>query len=115
MTESYPKFLKILSKLTRRLDYATIKFTSSTPSLDNAIIKLWGAHTRQWRHSVTHLLDTPCSAGTDHCRKTTTTSATSAVVWLFSSRTLSITLYILAPPTPLLNHSPSPSNSVIAS
>src|SRR5208282_5262040 len=43
---------KIISKPTRRLDYAMIKFRSSTPSLDNAIIKLWGAHTRQWRHSM---------------------------------------------------------------
>src|SRR5271157_4167084 len=48
MTESYPKFLKIISKPSRRLDYARLNFTSSTPSLDNAIIKLWGAHTRQW-------------------------------------------------------------------
>src|SRR5208282_818628 len=52
MTESYPQFLKIISKPTRRLDYAIIKFTSSTPSLDNAIIKLRGAHTRQWRHTI---------------------------------------------------------------
>src|SRR5271157_5037985 len=35
-----------------RLDYAITKYTSSTPSLDNAIIKLRGAHTRQWRHSM---------------------------------------------------------------
>src|SRR5208282_3895540 len=39
-------------KTHRRLDYAIIKFTSSTPSLDNAIIKLRGAHTRQWGHSM---------------------------------------------------------------
>src|SRR5208282_1532144 len=52
MTESYPQFLKIISKPTRCLDYAIIKFTSSTPYLDNAIIKLLRAHTRQWRHSM---------------------------------------------------------------
>src|SRR5271157_394326 len=43
---------KIISKPTRRLDYAIIKYTSSIPSLDNAIIKLRGAHTRQWPHSM---------------------------------------------------------------
>src|SRR5208282_5570063 len=43
---------KIISKPTCRLDYAKIKITSSTPSFDNAIIKLQGAHTRHWRHSM---------------------------------------------------------------
>ena len=38
------KISKNYLKPTRRLDYAIIKFTSSTPSLDNAIIKL-RAHT----------------------------------------------------------------------
>src|SRR5208282_312913 len=52
MTQSHPTFLKIISKPTHRLDYAIIKFTSSTPTLDNAIFKLWGAHKRQWRHSM---------------------------------------------------------------
>src|SRR5208282_5071031 len=48
MTPSYPKCLKMISKPTRLLDYAIMKFTSSTPSLDNAIIKLWRTHTRHW-------------------------------------------------------------------
>ena len=42
----------MISKPNHRLDYAIIKITSSTPSLDNAIIKLWRTHTRQWRHSM---------------------------------------------------------------
>ena len=45
MTYSYPKFKKMISKPTRRLDYAIMKFTSSTPALDNAIIKLWHKYT----------------------------------------------------------------------
>ena len=40
----------MVSKPTRPLDYAILKFTSSTPALDYAIIKLLCQHTRQWRH-----------------------------------------------------------------
>ena len=48
----------ILSKIStnnlkphRPLDYVIIKFTLSTPALDNAIIKLWRTHTRQCGHA----------------------------------------------------------------
>ena len=36
-----------MSKPTRPLDYAIIKFTSAAPALDYAMIKLWRLHTRQ--------------------------------------------------------------------
>ena len=42
----------MVSKLTRTLDYAIQKFTSSTPALDYAIIKLLRQHTRQWHHRM---------------------------------------------------------------
>ena len=45
MNESYPKFLKMVSKPTRPLDYAMLKFTSSGPALDYAITKFWRPHT----------------------------------------------------------------------
>ena len=44
MNESYPKFLKMVSKPKRPLDYAMLKFTSSGPALDYAIIKFWRPH-----------------------------------------------------------------------
>ena len=39
------KMYKMVPKPTRRLDYAILKFTSSTPVLDYAIPKLWSTHT----------------------------------------------------------------------
>ena len=44
MNESYAKFLKMVSKPTRPLDYAMLKLTSSGPALDYAIIKFWRSH-----------------------------------------------------------------------
>ena len=46
------KVSKNVSKPTRTLDYAILKFTSSTPALDYAIIKLLRPLTRQWRHRM---------------------------------------------------------------
>ena len=40
----------MVSKPACPLDYAMLKFTSSTPALDYAIIKWLRSHTRQWRH-----------------------------------------------------------------
>jgi hypothetical protein len=51
MYESYPKFIKMVSTTTRPLYYAMLKFTSSGPVLDYAIIKFWRPHDNVMRNA----------------------------------------------------------------